>query len=102
MLELIARNPQNQRAHLELINAYEGLEKWGLMIAAATENSQVFTDEYDILNAIFHRCKALWRAGRLEESEADYRTLLADPRPRRPAMWSKRVLKYRERFPAGI
>ena len=101
-LELIARNPQNKRARLELVNAYEGLEKWDLMIAASTENSQMFTDEYDKLNAVFKRCKAFWRAGRLEESEADYRTLLADPRPRRSAAWSKNVLKYRERFPAGI
>jgi tetratricopeptide (TPR) repeat protein len=100
-LELIARNPRNKRARLELVNAYEGLEKWDLMFAAATENSQMLTDEYDKLNAIFERSKALWRVGRLEESESDYRTLLADPRPRRSAMWSKNVLKYRERFPAG-
>jgi hypothetical protein len=100
-LELIARNPQNQRARLELVAAYEGLKKWDLIIAAATENSQIFADEYDKLNAVLHRCKALWRLGRLEESEADYRILLADPRPRRHAMWSKHVLKYRERFPSG-
>jgi hypothetical protein len=91
-LELIVGNPQNKRARLELVSAYEGLEKWELMIAAATENSQTFTDEYDKLNAIFHRCNALWRAGRLEESEVDYGTLLADPRPRRPEMWSRNVL----------
>jgi hypothetical protein len=98
--ELIERNPQNKRARLELVNAYEGLKKWDLIIAAATENSLMFTDEYDKLNAIFERCKALWRIGRREASEADYRTLLADPRHRRSAIWARRVTKYREKFPA--
>ena len=99
-LELIARNPQNKRARLELVNAYEGLGEWDRMIAATTENSLMFTDEYDKLNAIFERCKALWRIGRREASEADYRTLLADPRHRRSTIWARRVTKYREKFPA--